>query len=491
MRKAFYALAVAACGLLAACSTTKHIAPGEHLYTGARITLANTDDLSARERKTLRSDLQGLIRPKANTRFLGIPLKLGIYNLFYNKKPNSFFGRLRDRLGEPPVLLSSVNIGNNVKLLDNHMQNKGFFQVHSSGDSTVKGKKGHVNFRVEANAQYSINSVRFPTDSIELTRDIAADADKTLLLPKDPYDLDVIKGERNRIDARLKEKGYFYFNPDYLLVQVDSTIGNHKVDMVLKVKEDAPQDALVPYRINNTYIYANYRLNGARIDTALSGAEVYQGYSIIDRRKRFKPWFWPRIMVFHSGDLYNRTDHNTTLARLINLNEFRYVKNRFEPVGDSAKLDAYYYLTPQQKKNLRAEFGLTTKSNNWHGNAVRRHLPGLQHVPHRRRGHLLDPPLRGAFLQCKYQQRLCAAFEHSARLRPAGAQQALYGQLIPRSARVRLEAQPESEHRDLSHQHQLCAAGQRYAGVPRQPGASPLPAPRDRLPVHSWFQLPV
>ncbi|RYY65974.1 MAG: hypothetical protein EOO12_05555, partial [Chitinophagaceae bacterium] len=302
--------------------------------------------------------------------FLGLRFKLGIYNLFYNAKPNSFFGRLRDRLGEPPVLLSSVDINNNIKLLDNHAQNKGFFLVHTTIDSVVSGRKGHLNVNIAAGPQYTINSVRFPTDSIELTRDIRADVDKSLLKPGDPYDLDVIKGERNRIDARLKEKGYFYFNPEYLLMQVDSTIGSHKVDMVLLVKPDAPQDALVPYRINNTYILANYRITGNNPDTSISTAHPYEGFQIVDRRKRFKDWFWPRIMVFRTGDLYNRTDHNTTLARLINLNEFRYVKNRFEPVGDSAKLDAYYYLTPQPKKNLRAEIGLTTKSNNLNGSQI-------------------------------------------------------------------------------------------------------------------------
>ncbi|RYY41367.1 MAG: hypothetical protein EOO08_02195 [Chitinophagaceae bacterium] len=369
MSKALFALTI--CGaLLAGCSGTKHLPPGEHLYTGAKTKITQTSDLTARQRKVLDEDLENLVRPRPNSSFLGIRFKLGIYNLFRNAKPNSFFGRLRNQLGEPPVLLSSVDINNNIKLLNNHAQNKGFFLVQTSIDSVVRGRTGHLNVTVAAGPQYTINSIRFPTDSIELTRDMQADVDKSLLKTADPYDLDVIKGERNRIDARLKEKGYYYFNPEYLLMQVDSTIGNHKVDMVLKIKPEAPQDALVPYRINNTYIYANYRLNAQNPDTSISTAQVYEGYQIIDRRKRFKPWFWPRIMVFRSGDIYNRTDHNTTLARLINLNEFRYVKNRFEPVGDSAKLDAYYYLTPQPKQNLRVELGVTSKSNNLNGSQI-------------------------------------------------------------------------------------------------------------------------
>jgi outer membrane protein insertion porin family len=374
-------LLIACSALLAACGATKHLPPGEHLYTGAKIVQVNNQDLSARQKKVIHEDLEDMVRPKPNSRFLGIPFKLGIYNMFRKAKPNSFFGRLRSQFGEPPVLVSQVDIPNNVKLLQNHMENKGYFQARVSGDTVVKGKRGHASFRVEANRQYTINSVRFPADTFQLGHDIVADVDKSLLKPKEPYDLDLIKGERNRIDARLKEKGYFFFSPDYLLLQVDSTVGDHKVDMVLIVKKDAPAPSLLAYRINNTYIFANYRLSTAnmgtdsasqpnRPDTSISTAVDYEGFKIVDRRKRFKPKMWPRIMVFKPGDIYNRTDHNTTLSRLINLNEFRYVKNRFEPVTDSAKLDAYYYLTPQPKKNIRAEFGLTTKSNNLNGTQI-------------------------------------------------------------------------------------------------------------------------
>ncbi|RYY61297.1 MAG: hypothetical protein EOO12_14495, partial [Chitinophagaceae bacterium] len=157
MSKAFYALALTGGILLAGCSGTRHLPPGEHLYTGARTKITQTDDLTVRQRKVLDEDLENLVRPRPNSSFLGLRFKLGIYNLFYKAKPNSFFGRLRDRLGEPPVLLSSVDINNNIKLLDNHAQNKGFFLVHTTIDSVVSGRKGHLNVNIAAGPQYTIN----------------------------------------------------------------------------------------------------------------------------------------------------------------------------------------------------------------------------------------------------------------------------------------------------------------------------------------------
>ena len=120
------------------------------------------------------------------------------------------------------------------------------------------------------------------------------------------------------------------------------------------VKENTPPVAKKPYIIDNVYIYPNYRLNADRADTTFQPEDLYQGYYIVDPKKKFKPKLFPTIMRFDSGDVYNRNDHNLTLSRLINLGVFKFVKNRFEvssnSQGDTGRLNAYYYLTPLAKK---------------------------------------------------------------------------------------------------------------------------------------------
>ena len=63
-----------------------------------------------------------------------------------------------------------------------------------------------------------------------------------------------------------------------------------------------------------------------------------------------------------------------TLSRLINLDVFKFVNNRFEDSpnsqGDTGRLNTYYYLTPLPKKSLRAEISGNTKSNNYVGSLV-------------------------------------------------------------------------------------------------------------------------
>lgn len=357
--------------MLASCNTLKYVPKNDALYKGARISIKGSH-ITARQRKTLRNDLATLTRPKPNSRFLGIPFKLLIYNAFSGKKEKSFFGKFGNRFGEPPVLLSQLDLAKNVKVLQNYTENKGFFNAKVTGDTVVKRRRALAEYKVAPGAQYNINSVKVETDSTILTKKINETIGKSLLKVGKPFDLDMIKTERNRIDAYLKENGFYYFSPDFILVKVDSSIGNHKVNLFITVKPAIPTVAKEVYEINDVFIYSDYSLNTANIDTTKANAKFYEGYYIVDKKNKYKPWLFEQTMQFKPGEVYNRTDHNLTLSRLINLNLFKYTKNRFEPATwlDSPKLNVYYYLTPLPKKTLRAELTGINKSNNSNGTEV-------------------------------------------------------------------------------------------------------------------------
>ena len=359
-----------ACLLFTACSTTKHIPDNDALYLGATVKL-KAENVSSQQRKVLEHDLNGMTKPRPNSRFLGIPFKLLLWNLFYTTKQKGLKAGLQKKLGQPPVLASTVDLDANVKLLQNYLENKGFFKTMVTADSSWKKKKAKVSYTANAGPQYKIRNVSFENDSSKLAQAIAKLADKSFLKTGHPYDLDLIKGERTRIDALLKERGFYYFNPDNLLVQVDSTVGDTQVDMRVIIKPETPDEAREVYFIDSVYIYPNYSLNRARQDTQKVNEEFYKGYYIIDKQHKFKPKLFVNTMAFTSGQVYNRTDHNRSLQRLMDLNVFKFTKNRFERAAvDSPKLDVYYYLTPMPEKAIRAEVGTETRSNNLNGSEV-------------------------------------------------------------------------------------------------------------------------
>lgn len=358
--------------LLYSCNNLKKIPAGDALYTGSVVKIDSTE-LSNKKTKALQEELHSLVRPKPNKKILGMRFKLSAYNMAGNpKKEGGIRGWLKNKVGEPPVLLSDLNLERNIKVLQNTLENNGFFHAQVQGDTTIKGKKATAYFTIQTGNQYFIDTVQFDSDTNILQKTINEDKAKTFLKTGDPFDLSVVKAERQRIDNNLKEKGFYFFDPEYIIVKVDSTIGSNKVNLYVKIKPPTPKEAREVYTINKVFIFPGYRLSSPASDTSKTGMDFYKGYYVLDKQKLYKPRMFEHTMQFAPGDIYNRTDHNTTLSRLVNLGLFKFVKNRLEVVKgiDSAKLDAYYYLTPFPRQALRAEVNGSTKSNNLTGSSV-------------------------------------------------------------------------------------------------------------------------
>ncbi|GAC1425654.1 MAG: BamA/TamA family outer membrane protein [Chitinophagaceae bacterium] len=354
------------------CSNTRYLPAGEALYTGAKVK-AKTSGPTDKKTKTISEELEDLTRPRPNKSILGLRFKLFIYNIAgHPKKESSLRGKLKYKIGEPPVLLSDVDLDHNNKVLVSNLQNQGFLQASVTSDTVVKNKRAKAVYTAITGAQYTIKNISFEQDSSVLMKTVFESSKNSFLKPGKPYNLDVFKAERERIDAYLKERGFYYFNGNFLYINTDTTIGNNQVNLKVDLKPITPRQSKKPYIINDIFIFSNYRLGSAATDTLKRSALFYKGYYILDLQHLYKPKMFERMMLFSPGDIYKRSSHNLTLNRLITLGLFKFVKNRFEmdPQQDTAKLNTYYYLTPLPKKTLRLELNGSTKSNNLTGSQV-------------------------------------------------------------------------------------------------------------------------
>ena len=351
------------------CSNTRFLPEGEYLYIGGKVKIENKE-ISKKERKALQSQLAKLIRPKPNKKFFGLRPKLFIYNMVDSvKKEKGFKYWLKNKVGEAPVLFSQVDLEFNKNVLQNFAENNGYFNAESTADSTRFDKKIQANYTVDPKKQFKIRNIQFPNDSSDISKAIRTTQSRSLLKIGDGYSLDKIKEERNRIDTRIKERGFFYFNSDYLMVQVDSTVAKQEVDMILKVKDITPKLSKTPFQINRIIVYPNFAIqNQDSINYEKDSIVKYKDFTIIDNEKLFNPRVFDRTLYFKKGDFYNRTNHNLSLNRLVNLGTFKFVKNQFK-ISDTIGnyLDAYYYLTPMPKKSFRLETLVKTNSANYSG----------------------------------------------------------------------------------------------------------------------------
>ncbi|MCJ8210200.1 BamA/TamA family outer membrane protein [Mucilaginibacter sp. RS28] len=352
---------------ISACSNTKYLPKGEKLYTGGQVNVVDKD-LSKSDKKALKADLEGLLRPKPNGSFLGLRPKLYLWNITQTNKTKGFRHWLHEK-GEPPVLVSAVDVNKNSAILTNRLQNVSYFQAVVTGDTVSKGRTAKAVYTATTGPGYKIRRVLFPDGKDNLDTAVAGTAKESLLKVGDKYNLDVIKNERIRIDARLKEKGFYYFAPEDLIMRIDSTVQGHQVDVFVKVKDATPNKARRIYTINDIYVYPNYSLRDTSLK--LDSAVQYRWYKVIDPRHTIRPFAFKNTVLLHPGEVYNRTDHNKSLNRFIELGPYKFVKNRFEDVSaDSPKLNVFYQLTPYARKALQFETLFRTTSANYNGTQV-------------------------------------------------------------------------------------------------------------------------
>ncbi len=368
-------------GMLSSCSVSKYVPEGKGLYVGASVKVV-PDSVFRPNISGLEISLEEILKPTPNKTILGFPWKVWWYYFIGEPKDEgglrSWF---RSKLGEPPIFASQrvtdINAGN----IAVYLENEGYYRSQATGKLTYSKKRtATASYSAYVMPRYQINEVKFVVeDSSQFNKDLVATSLKTYLKKGNPVQVKVISEERARIDAELKEKGYYYFNPEYLIIKVDSTIGKadstmgpHQVNMYLELKDQTIQTALKQYYINRIYVNTGTR-DDNDADTITEGRRRRRiGIDVNDPGKKYHKRIFYDAIGFRHGVQYTSTRQNVSLNRLTNLQNFKFVKNRFElvPRSDSAFLDVHYDMSPMKKKSLQAVLSASTKSNGLGGSQL-------------------------------------------------------------------------------------------------------------------------
>ncbi|MCB2378499.1 outer membrane protein assembly factor [Hymenobacter sp. BT635] len=370
-------------GLLASgCSGTKYIPEGARLYTGSTVKIKS--EVAVPNEAVLQTELEGVITPKPNASILGLRPKLYFWHLGEGKTKG--LGKwLANKYGERPVLISEVDTQKVKRLMVNRLNNNGYFTPSVGSKIQVKDRTATVDYTALVGKPYTIKEIHFPERDTLIDRAIRATESASLLKVGEPYNLQTFVNERARIDGVLKNQGYYYFTPDYLLFQVDSTLDN-QVNVYLKVKSTIPPRAAKPYVLNNVTLNTSYNLSDT---TQNQQPVIFEKYRYFPDEKVFKAKAITNATFLYPDSLYRRRRSDQTLSRLMSLGTFKFVDIRFRPArakADSAGygfLNSFVRMTQVPKQSLRAEVLLVSKSNGFTG-------PGFQ-VQYRNRS-----ALRGA-----------------------------------------------------------------------------------------------
>lgn len=351
---------------LTGCSGLKHLPEDQKLYTGAEIKVVSEGKIN---KKAVKKNAMTGVRPAPNKKFLGMRPKLWMY-LTAGDNPKTKIKKWLRKHGEAPVLLRNVKPRATAEIIDAKLFNVGIFKSYSEYKIVEKKRTAKVVYTSHVHAPYKIKEVTYAVGDERILETITKEKKKSLIKPGKDYNLDILKNERVRLDAILKNNGYFYFNPDFLVYKADTSAADYTVSLKLTIKDSIPENALNVCRIHSVTIDQDYSLMN-RAGKTPKDTTIYENNIFLSRKSgmNIKPKAILRSVYLRKDEIYSRQNHNITLNRLMSLGTFKFVQVKFADSDTLAPgfLDVTVLLTNMSKRSFKSEVDMVSKSNKYTG----------------------------------------------------------------------------------------------------------------------------
>lgn len=271
-------------------------------------------------------------------------------NLFLYHLANTSSGKYKTqnirKIGEAPHILDSALVDLAALQINRFLFNKGYLNAQVQDSISFKGRKAAVHFQVDTGRPYTIDRILLDiADPSVATLYLQNKQKFSSLRPGIQLDIDSIAAEREGFFTFMRSQGYYDFTRQHMHVDIDTTIGQYRVDLQVNIDQDVGRKQHIKYQIDSSFIQIKHQdprrnLTEPRISVQ-PGGMVFQDYT-----GSFRPRALARHVFHQQDDFYNLSLENLTYDRLYELNSFRSVKIDYTKT-DSNKLQVHYELIPR------------------------------------------------------------------------------------------------------------------------------------------------
>ena len=357
---------------ISSCSTTRRLSVDDPLYTGVKrisVEVVEGEKLPSDVKLQVKEAVNvapnnSLISPSIRYPF---PVGLWVYNN-WDREAKGVKGWLYEKLVEEPVLLSDVRPELRVKMIDEILDNNGYFSSDVKYD-LIQGKnpkKVKVIYDVKTGPVYRIDSVELLPDTNHLNHIIDSVTIKSKILAKGVrYCTDSLAELRTVIANQVRNRGYYYFRPEYIEYLADSTIAPQSITLRMIMSNDVPANALKRYVTGNVTVCVHRNEGGGTPDTIVTPrATIVQMQPM-----KFRHQIIPECVTFREGKAFSVRDMNRTqtyLSRLGIFNDINIGVTR-DSLSSGNRLDVVINCTQDAPWEASIEMNVTSKSNSYLG----------------------------------------------------------------------------------------------------------------------------
>lgn len=352
-------IAVATPGLIAGCSSTKHVPEGKYLLDNVNIEIVDTKDVKPAE-------LYSYLKQTPNHEVLGFAkLQLSTYNLSGNDT-TKWYNRWFRKLGQAPVIYDREQTDASAIQLHRALVNRGYMDAKVEYDTVAKPKKKKidVNYSIVAGEPHRISSIDYIIPDSAIAGIIANGRPlNSSVAPGENFDRNNLDRLRSDITDRLRNHGYYSFTKDNISFIADTTACSKDLGLTLIVKPpgNTPPDTTARHR---RYFIRNVTFATAfseRSADAINGIDTvhYKDIDIIYGRDHYlSPKVLEECCFLTPGNLYRTADVNSTYEALGRLGILKYVNIELRPAGSAGNaelLDVFILLDRNKKQGVSLE----------------------------------------------------------------------------------------------------------------------------------------
>ena len=295
-------------------------------------------------------DLEDFVQQERNKRLLGILwFKPWLYQKLDRGKESGFNKWMKETFASRPVYYDPSLTVSSTEMMEQYLFSKGYFNAGVDFSKKEKNDKVAVTYHVKTNKPYRIRDIHYQFKDSLLKPWVCEDTAESLVSRGSRYDTYVLDDERERITKRLREKGFYRFNKEYVRYLVDSSLKNNQLDLYVQLlprkfpspdvpskMEQAPHKR---FQIDEVIIRPDQKVlksESTREDTlelqyraALSDTTTTPYTFIYDNPLRVKPKTYMRRIKVRPGDWYDFRNTQRTYNGLAGLNITRFVNIDF------------------------------------------------------------------------------------------------------------------------------------------------------------------
>ncbi len=220
-------------------------------------------------------------------------------------------------------MISDVQPELRLKMVENNMKNFGFYGIRSRYEIIPKKRnprKARISYRVDLPEPFRYGTIQLWGWQPDMDTIVRASMRFSELKTGEQYDINILNEERQRISDRLRNRGYYFFQPDYIEFLVDTTVGNKIADVRISLKQGIPANAFQVYKIRN-------------VDVVLTGNEGLGGLDsmvcdsvkiIYEPPVTLKSNVLVRAVKVRPGQTYSAIRQSRTQAAFVQLGVFKF-----------------------------------------------------------------------------------------------------------------------------------------------------------------------